>query len=88
MALLLLDAANKVRESAAFNTAVSHLLLAYSLFGNRHWKDEYDLSLDLFDTAAEVKYYNGRLNSMDELINEILQSKFICWRLVRIYLHL
>lgn len=73
MAFLLLQAGEKASGLSAFAAASSYLSLGIKLLGDRHWRDQYDLSLDLFNAAAEVAYCNSHFEEMDELINEVLK---------------
>jgi predicted ATPase len=72
MAVLLLRAGEKATTSSAFQNAASHLNLGVSMLENRHWRDQYHLSLDLTSAAAE--YCNANFDRMDELINEVLKN--------------
>jgi predicted ATPase len=74
MAVLLLRAGEKATKSSAFQNAASHLNLGISMLGNRHWRDQYHLSLDLYNATAEVEYCNANFDRMDELINEVLKN--------------
>ena len=74
LALLCLRAGEAAAASAAFSTAASHLEQGVRLLGRRHWRDQYQLSLDLYNTAAEVQYCNGNFERVDELLNEIFAN--------------
>jgi predicted ATPase len=50
------------------------LNLGISILGKRHWRDQYHLSLDLYNAAAEVEYCNANFDRMDALINEVLEN--------------
>jgi histidine kinase len=74
MAVLLLRAGEKATTSSAFQNAASHLNLGISMLGSRHWRDQYHLSLDLYNATAEVEYCNANFDRIDELIDEVLNN--------------
>jgi histidine kinase len=74
LASLLLEAGNAAITQSSFALAATHLHLAISLLGRRHWRDQYLLSLNLYDTAAEVENCNGNFEQVDKLIQEVLDN--------------
>ena len=74
MALLCLSAGEKATRVSAFATAAEYLNLGISLLGHRHWRDEYDLSLALYNTAAEVEYCNARFDRVSSLVEEVIAN--------------
>jgi len=74
MAVLLLRAGEMATASSAFFTAASHLNLGISMLNKRYWRDQYHLSLDLYNAAAEVEYCNANFDRMEELVNEVLEN--------------
>lgn len=74
MAALLLRAGEKAAASSAFLSASDYLRMGIDLLDRRgRWRDQYELSLDLFSAAAEVEYCNGHFERMDELISDVLR---------------
>ena len=72
--VLLLRAGEKAAFAAAFSSASEYLKLGISLLDNMwHWRDQYELSLQLYSAAAEAEYCNGNIDRMDALIWEILR---------------
>jgi histidine kinase len=55
----------KASSGSSFQVAASYLKLAVDLLGRHHWRDEYHLSLDLFNAAVEVEYCNANFSCMD-----------------------
>jgi predicted ATPase len=74
MALLCLQAGEKSILGSGFQVAASYLNLAVDLLGRRHWRDQYHLSLDLFNAAAEVEYCNANFSRMDYYLEEVLKN--------------
>ena len=74
VATLLLEEGELASISAAFLTAQDYIGLGISLLGPRHWRDQYSLSLGLFDAAAEIEYSIGNFSRMDEFIDEIMRN--------------
>jgi len=73
MAVLLLRVGEKATETSAFAAAADYLHLGIQLLCNRHWRDQYELSLNLYSAAAEVEYCNGNFDRMDTLVAALLQ---------------
>jgi predicted ATPase len=68
---IFLAASKKGTSSSAFGTAAEYLETGISLLGNRHWRDQYDLSLELFNAAAENHHCCGNHAQVDNLIKSI-----------------
>ena len=74
LALLLFRAGEKAGRSSKFSTAAMFFNDGISMLRGRHWRDEYELSLGLFNAAAEVEYCNGNFDRMSELLREALKN--------------
>ena len=74
LSAFLLRAGEKATKTSSFAQASVHLNLAIDLLPRRPWRDDYFLSLDLYNAAAEVEYCIGNFDRMDELIDEVLQN--------------
>lgn len=72
VASLLLHAGEQASASSSFVAAASYLDLAMDLLGSRHWKDEYFLSLNVYNAAAEIQYCIGNFSRALELIDVVL----------------
>jgi len=72
MAVLCLQAAEQVLKSSSFLAAATFLEQGIGMLSNRHWRDDYDLSMLLFNAAIEVEYSAGNLVRMDELLDAVL----------------
>ncbi len=65
---LYLRAGIKAATQSAYTTAATFLRDGIDLLGPRCWRDNYSLSLNLYNTAAEIEYYNGNLETVDALV--------------------
>ena len=74
VATLCITAAEKAAAQYSFPTASSYLRFAFVLLGQNHWKEAYDLSLVLYNYAAEVEFAQGDSDRVDFLINEVLKN--------------
>lgn len=64
VAKLYLRAGIKTIENSAFEQAAGYLASGIELLPPDHWQSEYDLSLDLFSSAAEADYCIGNFDRM------------------------
>jgi len=76
LAQVCLLAGVKSALSSAFEVALTHLTFGVELIctNPRHWEDNYRLSLDLYNGVAEMNYITGRLDKVDECVQEILTN--------------
>jgi histidine kinase len=74
VATLCITAAEKAAAQYAFPTASSYLRFAFVLLGQDHWKESYELSLVLYNYAAEVEFAQGDSDRVDFLIDEVLKN--------------
>ena len=69
---LMLHAGERASVTSSFALAASYLQMGIDLLGKRHWRDEYVLSLNLYNAAAEVAYCLGNFSESRFLIDEVL----------------
>lgn len=74
VANLMLTAANRASACSAFALAATYLDLGMRMLSARHWRDEYYLSLNLFNAAAEAEYCLGNNPKVRRLLREILSN--------------
>jgi predicted ATPase len=72
VATLLLRLGEKSALSSAFAPAASYFAMGTSLLREDHWKSQYDLSLRLYNAAAEMECCRGHFVQTDKLVNVIL----------------
>jgi histidine kinase len=74
LSTLHLQIAEMVARKSNFPLASELLDGAISLLCENHWRNRYDLSLSLFNTAAEVEYTRGNFDKVKIYIEEILRN--------------
>jgi predicted ATPase len=75
LAALFLRAGEKAVLSSAFATAATYIGQAIQLLGAEgSWKDEYYLSLALYDSGAEIAYCVGDFEMVDHCVEQVLQN--------------
>jgi predicted ATPase/signal transduction histidine kinase len=74
IAKLNLIAGEKAKAATAYIAAVEYLEIARELLEFNSWHTQYDLTLAVYETSAEVAYLNGDFEQMDKL-GLILLSK-------------
>lgn len=57
---------------SSFQSAYQYLVHGIQLLDTQCWRDEYDLSLHLYNAAAEVAYCSGRSDKVHDFVQEIL----------------
>lgn len=73
LAQLNLKAAQKVKQSAAYQAGVKYLDKAGSLLPLNHWKNNYSLSFQIYKEWAEIAYLMGNFEYADILAQLLLQ---------------
>jgi predicted ATPase len=63
-----------VSNKGDFLLASLYLNFGISLLGRDCWKDEYDLTLALYNDAAEVEYSKSNYTRVDELVETVLTN--------------
>ncbi|MEM9276302.1 MAG: AAA family ATPase, partial [Cyanobacteria bacterium P01_F01_bin.143] len=69
-----LIAAQKAQLSTAYNTAVQYCDRGIELLARECWQNQYNLSLSLYNTAAENAYLSGNFQVMEDNIAVVLQQ--------------
>ena len=73
-ARLCLAAARKAARESAFSSAIEYIEAGISLLPQRHWRDQYDLSLRLYSTGAELAYCNADYTTVESLTKTIFEQ--------------
>jgi predicted ATPase len=73
VAALCIRAAEKAAVLFSFPTSSDQLKFACSLLGLNHWEEAYDLSLILYNYAAEVEFSLADSYRVDYLLKEVLE---------------
>lgn len=71
---LFLRAGEKSASSSSFGAAASYFAMGTSLLKVDNWVSQYQLSLRLYNAAAEMECFRGRFQQTDKLVNVILRN--------------
>jgi len=85
LAKLNLQAGVKARNSTAYAAARVYLQTGIELLQTNCWQHQYELTLNLYVTGAEVAYLNGDLEGMEQLAALVLQQAQTIFDKVKIY---
>ncbi len=85
LARLNLAAGQKARNSTAYSAARSFVQTGLELLAANCWQSQYELTLNLYVTAAETAYLNGDFEDMEQLAAQVLQSARTILDKVKIY---
>ncbi len=69
-----LIAGRKAKASAAYELAVKYLTAGIELLPPESWQTDYDLTLALYESAAEAAYLNTDFEQMDKWAEIVLQQ--------------
>ncbi|MFN6564972.1 MAG: AAA family ATPase [Nostoc sp. ChiSLP01] len=85
LAKLNLQAGVKARNSTAYAAARVYLQTGIELLQTNCWQHQYELTLNLYVTGAEVAYLNGDLEGMEQQAAFVLQQVQTIFDKVKIY---
>ncbi|MEH1926397.1 trifunctional serine/threonine-protein kinase/ATP-binding protein/sensor histidine kinase [Nostoc sp.] len=85
LAQLNLKAGVKARISTAYAAARDYLQMGIKLLQTNCWQDQYELTLNLYVTAAEAAYLNGDFEGIELLAAVVLQQAETIFDKVKIY---
>ena len=69
-----LAAARKATSSAAYEAALSYVIVAQELLGEASWHDNYAVTFNSFQQRAMLEYLNGNFKRCAEVVDETLRS--------------
>jgi predicted ATPase len=82
IASLCLHAGKKAAKLSTFRLATVYLNFGIGLLGDRGWRDEYDLTLAMYNAAAEMNMCTGHFDAMEPLLESVLKhSRSSCDRI-------
>lgn len=84
LAQLNLKAGKKAKASAAYEGALTYLMVGINLLGES-WQRRYDLTLALFVEAVEAAYLCGQFEQMESLASVVLQKANILLDKMKVY---
>ncbi|RAM52604.1 MAG: serine/threonine protein kinase [Hapalosiphonaceae cyanobacterium JJU2] len=85
LAAMNLIAGRRALASTAYATAIKYLTTGIELLKDNSWKRKYDLTLSLYETAAEVAYLVGNFEQMEQLVEVVLQRAKTLLEKVKVY---
>ncbi|WP_223278346.1 ATP-binding protein, partial [Nostoc sp. 'Peltigera membranacea cyanobiont' 232] len=85
LAKLNFKAGSKARSSTAYTAAKVYLQTGIDLLEVDCWQHQYELTLNLYVTAAEVAYLNGDFEGMEQLAAVVLRQAQTIFDKVKIY---
>ena len=65
-------AGEKAKAATAYGAAFNYLTVGLELLGENSWQRQYDLTLALYQTAAEVAYLNTDFEQMEQMVEVVL----------------
>ncbi|BAT55881.1 ATP-binding region ATPase domain protein [Nostoc sp. NIES-3756] len=74
LAELNLIAGQKAKAATAYESAMRYLQVGLALLTVNSWQYQYDLTLALYESAAETAYLNGDFAQMDEWVDVVLKQ--------------
>jgi len=85
IAKLNLMAGQKAKAATAYGAAVGYLNAGLKLLSADSWQSSYDLTLRLYEEAAEAAYLNGDFEQMEQLAEVVLNHAKTVLEKVKVY---
>ena len=85
IAQLNLIAGQKAKGSAAYGAALNYLTVGRELLGSDSWQWDYDLTLALYEEAAQAAYLGGKFTVMEELTETLFAHAKTVLEKVNVY---
>ncbi|MFB2770528.1 AAA family ATPase [Pelatocladus sp. BLCC-F211] len=85
LAAMNLIAGRRALASTAYATAIKYLTTGIELLKDNSWERKYDLTLSLYETAAEVAYLAGDFEKMEQFIQIVLAQAKTLLEKVKVY---
>ena len=85
LAQLNLIAGNKAKAATAAAAALRYLTVGMGLLTVNSWQHQYELTLGLYESAAEAAYLSGEFEQMEGLVNTLLQQAKTLLDKVKVY---
>ncbi|CAB9510465.1 multi-sensor signal transduction multi-kinase [Seminavis robusta] len=73
-ARLFLRASKESAKTSAFVAASQYTDYGIGLLSHRHWRDQYNLSLELFTAGTELAYCIGDMGKLETLVEQVRQN--------------
>ncbi|WP_414544890.1 AAA family ATPase [Nostoc sp. CCY0012] len=85
LAAMNLTAGCKAVVSTAYSTAKKYLTTGIELLAGNCWNNQYELTLALYENAAEAAYLNGEFEQTEELVQVVLAKANTLLEKVKVY---
>ncbi|MHC0065295.1 trifunctional serine/threonine-protein kinase/ATP-binding protein/sensor histidine kinase [Nostoc sp. UIC 10890] len=85
LAQLNLQAGKKARAATAYTAAFDYVTTGITLLTQERWQTQYQLTLALYETAAETAYLCGNLEQMPQFAAVILENASTLLDTVKVY---
>lgn len=69
-------AGRRAVKLSLFSSAAQYFDAGVRMLSAEHWEDQYKLSLDLHNAAAEIAVCMGNLNKADKLVRIVTQHVY------------
>jgi predicted ATPase len=79
------EAGERAKTATAYTTALDFFSVGIDLLAVNGWERQYELSLALYSSAAEVAYLSGDFERMDQLIQIVLKHAKTLLDQIRVY---
>ncbi|MDJ0515735.1 MAG: AAA family ATPase, partial [Trichodesmium sp. MO_231.B1] len=80
-----LQAGRKAKNATAYEAAIEYLLLGIELLTENSWKCDYEMTLALYELAAESAYLNGDFEKMEQLVEVGLNNALSLLDTIKLY---
>ncbi|MBE9005117.1 AAA family ATPase [Fortiea sp. LEGE XX443] len=78
-------AGRKALASTAYAAAIKYLRTGIELLSSDKWETQYELTLALYETAAEAAYLAGEFDQMEQLVDVVLACANTLLEKVKVY---
>ncbi|MEH1942936.1 MAG: AAA family ATPase [Nostoc sp.] len=85
LAQLNLNAGRKAKEATAYGAAIHYLNYGMQLLTINSWEIAYELTLNLYEEAAEAAFLNNEFEQMESLIQVVIQETTTLLDRVKVY---